>query len=87
MIEQTKFIYFSLGKAFEKQTKTIEDQGRKQARTLQSLNTDQQVKSIEDLFPKNLSNTEAKGDIHTIKMTEQQIIGDDLIYKTGSKKR
>ena len=87
MIEQTKFIYFSLGKAFEKQTKTIEDQGRKQARTLQSLNTDQQVKSIEDLFLKNLSNTEAKGDIHTIKMTEQQIIGDDLIYKTGSKKR
>ena len=52
MIEQAKFIYFSLGKDFEKQTKTIEYQGRKQARTLQSLNPDQQVKSIEDLFPK-----------------------------------
>ena len=30
MIEQTKFTYFRLGKALEKQTKTIEDQGRKQ---------------------------------------------------------
>ena len=29
MIEQAKFIYSPLGKAFEKQTKTIEDQGKK----------------------------------------------------------
>ena len=29
MIEQAKFTYSSLGKAFEKQTKTIEDQGIK----------------------------------------------------------
>ena len=30
MIEQAKFIYYSLGKAFEKQIMTIEDQGTKQ---------------------------------------------------------
>ena len=30
LIEQAKFIYSPLGKAFEKQTKTIEDQGEKQ---------------------------------------------------------
>ena len=30
IIEQAKFTYSSLGKAFEKQTKTIEDQGKKQ---------------------------------------------------------
>ena len=30
IIEQTKFAYYPLGKAFEKQTKTIEDQGQKQ---------------------------------------------------------
>ena len=30
IIEQTKFTYSPLGKAFEKQTKTIEDQGKKQ---------------------------------------------------------
>ena len=29
-MEQTKFAYSPLGKAFEKQTKTIEDQGKKQ---------------------------------------------------------
>ena len=29
MIKQTKFIYSSLGKAFEKQSKTIKDQGYK----------------------------------------------------------
>ena len=30
IIEQTKFTYSPLGKAFEKQTKTIKDQGEKQ---------------------------------------------------------
>ena len=30
MIEQAKFTYSPLGKALEKQRKTIEDQGRKQ---------------------------------------------------------
>ena len=29
IIEQAKFTYFPLGKAFEKQIKTIEDQGKK----------------------------------------------------------
>ena len=29
MIEQVKFWYSELGKAFEKQSKTIEDQGKK----------------------------------------------------------
>ena len=29
-MEQAKFTYSPLGKAFEKQTKTIEDQGKKQ---------------------------------------------------------
>ena len=29
-IEQAKFTYSPLGKAFEKQTKTVEDQGEKQ---------------------------------------------------------
>ena len=34
VIEQTKFIYSSLGKGFEKQIKTIEDQGEKQIKAL-----------------------------------------------------
>ena len=36
-IEQAKFTYSSLGKAFEKQTKAIEDQGEKQVNALKSL--------------------------------------------------
>ena len=35
--EQAKFTYSPLGKAFEKQTKTIEDQGKKQVDALKSL--------------------------------------------------
>ena len=35
IIEQTKFTYSPLGKAFEKQIKTIEDQGEKQIKSIQ----------------------------------------------------
>ena len=37
IIEQTKFTYSSLGKAFDKQIKTIEDQGKKQVDALEKL--------------------------------------------------
>ena len=36
IIEQAKFTYSPLGKAFEKQTKTIEDQGEKQISAIQN---------------------------------------------------
>ena len=36
IIEQAKFTYSPLGKAFEKQTKTIEDQGEKQIKPVQN---------------------------------------------------
>ena len=35
IIEQAKFTYSPLGKAFEKQTKTIEDKGEKQIKAIQ----------------------------------------------------
>ena len=47
IIEQTKFTYSSLGKASEKQIKTIEDQGKKQGKK-------EQTKSIEDKSNNNL---------------------------------
>ena len=37
IIEQAKFTYSHLGKAFEKQIKTIEDQGKKQVDALNTL--------------------------------------------------
>ena len=36
MIEQAKFTYFLLGTVFEKQMKTIEDQGEKQIKSIQN---------------------------------------------------
>ena len=43
MIQQAKFTYSPLGKAFEKQIKTIEDQGEKQMSTIRNQG---QVKTI-----------------------------------------
>ena len=40
IIEQTKFTYSPLGKSFDKQIKTIEDQGKKQVDALNSLKSD-----------------------------------------------
>ena len=48
IIEQAKFTYSPLGKAFEKQIKTIEDQGKKQVKALEDLKPKEQTKPIED---------------------------------------
>ena len=47
IIEQTKITYSLSGKAFEKQTKTIEDHGKKQAETLEKLKPEE-AKPIRD---------------------------------------
>ena len=47
IIEQTKFTYSPLGKAFDKQIKTIEDQGKKQVDALEYLKPNE-IKTIED---------------------------------------
>ena len=47
IIEQAKFTYSPLGKAFEKQIKTNEDQGEKQIKALEDLKPKEQTKSIE----------------------------------------
>ena len=46
IIEQAKFTYSPLGKAFEKQIKTIEDQGKKQIDALENLKPKEQTKAI-----------------------------------------
>ena len=48
IIEQTKFTYSLLEKAFEKQIKTIQDQGQKQVDALKDLKPKEQIKSTED---------------------------------------
>ena len=46
IIEQAKFTYSPLGKTFEKQTKTMEDQGKKQVDALADLKV-KEIKPIE----------------------------------------
>ena len=46
IIGQARLTYSSMGKAFEKQIKTIEDQGQKQVDALKSLKTKEQTKAI-----------------------------------------
>ena len=53
--EQAKFTYSPLGKAFEKQIKTIEDQGKKQTDALKDLKLKQQTKATEDKSDNKLS--------------------------------
>ena len=82
MVERAKFTYSAVERVFKKQTKTIEDQGRKPAEALQTFNPKQQLKSVKDLFPKNLFNTKAKDDMEKLKQ-KKKIIKKDEIYRTA----
>ena len=56
IIEQAKFSYSTLRKAFEKDTKTIEDQGKKQVDALEKLKRKEETKPIEDKSSSYLMN-------------------------------
>ena len=56
MIEQAKFTYTSLGKAFEEHLKTIRNQGGKQVKVPESLkfsNKMNELEQVEDTFSDN----------------------------------
>ena len=54
IIEQTKFTYSPLGKAFDKQIKTIKDQGKKQADALNTLKSDNKSEiKDKDIIPES----------------------------------
>ena len=83
IIEQAKFTYSSLGKAFEKQMKTIKDQGQKQVEGLNTLKSNKKL-TIEDVIPKNLLiNDEAEKEIDKVKEIENSIDRKKLIYKSN----
>ena len=75
VIEQAKFIYSPLRKAFEKQINTIEDQGQKQVEALKGLKTKQQTKVTEDK-PEEKNN-----------LPRSAIIFNDLISKRKNNER
>ena len=83
IIEQAKFTYSPLVKTFEKQIKTIKDQGQKQVEALNTLKSNNQL-TIEDMIPKNaLNNDEAKKELDKIKEIEKNVDREKLVYKTN----
>ena len=58
IIVQAKLTYSPLGKAFEKQIKTIEEQGIKQFEALKALKSEenQKLETTEELFSKKIGN-------------------------------
>ena len=72
IVEKGTFTYFPLGKAFEKQTKTIEEQGEKQVEALEVLKPNTQKLAIKDAIPENALTEEAKNELSKIKEIEKQ---------------
>ena len=82
IIEQAKFTYSPLGKAFEKQIKTIKDQAEKQVEALNTLKSNEKL-TIEDAIPKSaFSNDETKEEFDEIVKNEKTIDREKLIYKS-----
>ena len=62
LIEPDKFTYSPLGKALEKQTKTIENQGQKQIEALKVLKPDANQLTVTIVFPEYQLNEETKSE-------------------------
>ena len=77
IIEQTKFTYSPLGNAFEKQIKTIEDQGKKQVDALNTLKSDNNKKleiKNEDIIPESaFASDEAMEELNKILKIEKNV--------------
>ena len=80
IIEQAKFTYSPLGEAFEKQIKTIEDQGQKQVDVLKDLKPKEQTKSVEEIFPEGYEYVEIKNELNKIKEYEKEVDRNNIIY-------
>ena len=80
--QQAKFTYSALGKAFEKQVKTIEDHGQKQVEALKTLKSDDKKLAIDDVIPDStLNNEEVKKDLEKIKELQKNVDREKFIYK------
>ena len=89
IIEQAKFTYSPLGKAFEKQTKTIKDQGEKQIKAIQDKIL---IKSIEKLAydindspavlkEKEINNKLTEESFEKINNLDKMVDIDELVFK------
>ena len=86
IIQQGKFNYSPLGKAIEKQRRTIQDQGEKQVVALESLNVpDKKLTSIKDFIPTENLNPEIINEIKRIEEIEKKVTRNKMVYKETNK--
>ena len=83
IIQQAKFNYSPLGKALEKQRKTIEDQGEKQVDALKT--SYKKLPSIKDFVPTEKFNLEIINEIKRIAEIEKNVDRDKMVYKSTSR--
>ena len=77
IIEQAKFTYSPLGKAFEKQIKTIEDHRKKQVEAMKDLKPKEQTKTIEGK-PDNKNNQSIAANIFNDLVKKRKSIMNEL---------
>ena len=70
-----------MGKAFEKQTKTIKDQGEKKVETLNTLKYDNKIENENRIPNSAFASDEAKKELEKILKIEKTIDREKLIYK------
>ena len=86
IIQQAKFNYSPLGKAIEKQIKTIKDQGEKQVVALESFKTsDKKLSPIKGLISIKNLNPEIIKEIEKIEEIEKKVDRNKMVYKGANK--
>ena len=83
IIQQAKFNYSPLGKALEKQVKTIKDQGEKQVDALKT--SYEKLPSIKDFVPTEKFNPEIINEIKRTEEIEKNVDRDKMVYKSTSR--
>ena len=83
IIQQAKFTYSPLGKAIEKQIKTIKDQGEKQVDALKT--SYKKLPSIKDFVPTEKFNSEIIAEIKRIEEIEKNFDRDKMFYEGTSR--
>ena len=81
IIEQAKFTHSPLGKALEKQIKTIEEQGKKQVETLEVFERNTQKLTINDAIPENILSEEAENELNKIKEFGKKVDRENLVNR------
>ena len=86
IIQQAKFNYSPLGKAIEKQIKTIKDQGEKQVVALESLNLpNKKLPPIKSFISTENLNPEIISEVKKIEEIKKKVDRNKMVYRGTNK--